>query len=44
MYIIIAGGGKVGTQLARDLITDGHEVTVLEANPAKASSLEDELA
>ena len=43
MYIIIAGGGKVGNQLARDLITDGHEVTVLEANHAKASSLEDEL-
>lgn len=43
MYIIIAGGGKVGTQLARDLITDGHEVTVLEANPTKAKSLEDEL-
>ena len=43
MYIIIAGGGKVGTQLARDLITDGHEITVLEANPTKAKSLEDEL-
>ena len=30
MYIVICGGGKVGWNLARELIEKGHEVTVVE--------------
>ncbi len=31
MYILIAGGGKVGANLARTLLKDGkHEVTLIE--------------
>ncbi|MCW3038165.1 MAG: TrkA family potassium uptake protein, partial [Solirubrobacterales bacterium] len=30
MYVIIAGGGKVGWNLARELIGKGNEVTLLE--------------
>lgn len=43
MYIVIAGGGKVGEQLARDLIAEAHEVVLLERDPHKADSLEDDL-
>ena len=30
MYVVIAGAGKVGWNLARELIEKEHEVTVLE--------------
>ena len=30
LYVIIAGAGKVGWNLARELIEKGHEVTVIE--------------
>jgi trk system potassium uptake protein TrkA len=30
MYVVIAGGGKVGANLARTLIERGHEVTLIE--------------
>ena len=33
MYIIIAGGGKVGYYLAKELLADGHEVLVIEKDP-----------
>ncbi|MCE1253062.1 MAG: NAD-binding protein [Anaerolineae bacterium] len=33
MYVIIAGGGRTGTQLARFLITEEHEVHVIENRP-----------
>ena len=31
MYVIIAGGGKVGWNLARELMNKDHEVTVIES-------------
>ena len=31
MYVVIAGAGKVGWNLARELIAKGHEVTVIES-------------
>ena len=43
MFIVIAGGGKVGSALARDLLAAGHEVVVLEEDRRKAQELEDEL-
>jgi len=30
VYILIAGGGKVGRNLTKDLLAMGHEVTVIE--------------
>ncbi len=37
MYAIIAGAGKVGRNLARELISKGHEVTLIESS-ARATS------
>ena len=34
MYAIIAGAGKVGRNLARELIGKGHEVTLIESSRA----------
>ena len=30
MYVVIGGGGKVGRYIAVDLISDGHDVTIVE--------------
>jgi trk system potassium uptake protein len=35
MYIIVAGGGKVGYYLTKTLITEGYEVLLIEKNPVK---------
>ena len=43
MYIIIVGGGKVGYYLCRTLLTEGHEVLIIEKNEAKCEHLEEEL-
>ena len=43
MYILVAGGGKVGANLARALIEMGHEVTVIEQRQDRFDKLEDEL-
>ena len=43
MYIIIAGAGKVGWNLARELIEDEHEVTVIESDRARYLTVEEEL-
>ncbi len=40
MFILIVGGGKVGSYLTRALITAGHEVVVVEKNERKARMLE----
>src|SRR5262249_35605217 len=43
MYLLIAGGGKVGSNLARALIRDGHEVTLIEQRPVRFDTLEAEV-
>ena len=43
MYIIIAGAGKVGWNLARELIGEGHEVTVIESDRDRYMAVEEEL-
>jgi trk system potassium uptake protein TrkA len=43
MYIIIAGAGKVGWNLARELIEDEHEVTVIESDRSRYLTVEEEL-
>ncbi|HVF89762.1 MAG TPA: NAD-binding protein [Blastocatellia bacterium] len=42
-YIIVAGGGKVGVNLARELYENGHEVAVIERDSARASALSNKL-
>jgi trk system potassium uptake protein TrkA len=42
-YIIIAGGGKVGWNLARELLGKGHEVTLLENRRDRYLKIEQEL-
>jgi trk system potassium uptake protein TrkA len=36
MFVLIVGGGKVGTYLSRALLAQDHEVIVVEKNPKKA--------
>jgi trk/ktr system potassium uptake protein len=43
MYIIIAGAGKVGWNLARELIDEQHEVTLIEVDRNRYLTVEDEL-
>ena len=43
MYIIIAGAGKVGWNLARELLGEGHEVTVIESDRERYLTVEEEL-
>src|ERR687891_2409224 len=42
-YIIIAGAGKVGWNLARELLAKGHEVTAIENNRNRYTTVEQEL-
>jgi trk system potassium uptake protein TrkA len=43
MYAIVAGGGKVGFFLARELIDQGHEVLIIENNRERAEFIANEL-
>jgi trk system potassium uptake protein TrkA len=43
MYVIVAGGGKVGFYLAQELLNEGHEVLVIERDGARASAIAEEL-
>ena len=42
MYVLIAGGGKVGTNLTRSLLQAGHEVTLIEQKAYRFDKLEAE--
>lgn len=42
-FVLIAGGGKVGVNLARALLDSGHEVAVIERDPPRASALSNRL-
>ena len=42
MYVIVAGGGKVGANVARSLINMGHEVTLVEQARERFERLEEE--
>jgi trk system potassium uptake protein TrkA len=43
LYIIIAGAGKVGWNLARELMQAEHEVTVIESDRERYMTVEEEL-
>jgi trk system potassium uptake protein TrkA len=42
MYVIVAGGGQVGANVARSLLEMGHEVTLVEQRPDQFARLEEE--
>jgi trk system potassium uptake protein TrkA len=42
MYVVIAGCGRVGSGLARDLVAEGHEVTVIDENADAFEQLGDD--
>jgi trk system potassium uptake protein TrkA len=43
VYIIVAGGGKVGFYLARELIAQGHEVLLIEKSASRCEMIAAEL-
>jgi trk system potassium uptake protein TrkA len=42
MYVLVAGGGKIGANLTRSLLQIGHEVTLIEQRRDRYERLEDE--
>ncbi len=43
MNVVIIGGGQTGSFLARELVDDGQQVTVIEKRPNLAAQLQDAL-
>src|ERR1039458_2597468 len=43
MYIIVIGGGKVGYHLAKALLTEGHEILVIEKDQSRIDYICNEL-
>jgi trk/ktr system potassium uptake protein len=43
LYIVAVGAGKVGWNLARELIDRGNEVTLIESDPHRYATVEEEL-
>ncbi len=43
MFVLIVGAGRVGSTLARRMLTDGHEVSCLDEDPEAHARLEIEL-
>ena len=43
MYIVIVGGGRVGYYLAKALLAEGHEILLIERDPAVCQTINDEL-
>ncbi len=43
MYIIIGGGGEIGYYLTKSLLTQGHEVLLLEKGSSRYQALNEEL-
>ena len=43
MYVVVIGGGNVGYYLTKELLAAGHEVVVIEDDPARARQIADEL-
>jgi trk system potassium uptake protein TrkA len=43
MYIVIVGGGRLGYNLLKALLNEGHEVLVLEKDPVICKTITDEM-
>ena len=39
MYVVIVGGGRIGRYVARDLVRNGHDVTILELQGERVETL-----
>ncbi|MBA2642317.1 MAG: TrkA family potassium uptake protein [Actinobacteria bacterium] len=42
MYVVVAGGGKVGSNVTRSLLEMRHEITLIEQRPDRFARLEEE--
>ena len=42
MYVIVVGGGKVGYYLSKQLLTEGHEVLLMEKDRRRQAMLAEE--
>jgi trk system potassium uptake protein TrkA len=42
VYVVVAGGGKVGANVTRSLLEMGHELTMIEQRPDRFARLEEE--
>src|SRR5215218_788490 len=40
MFVLIVGCGRVGSSIARSMLADGHEVSVLDEDPEAVAQLE----
>jgi trk system potassium uptake protein TrkA len=40
MFVLIVGCGRVGSQIAKSMLTEGHEVSVLDEDPEAIALLE----
>jgi trk system potassium uptake protein TrkA len=43
MYVLVAGGGKVGFYLAQELIKENHEVLIIERDAARCAAMIEEI-
>ncbi len=43
MYVIVVGGGKVGFYLTKQLLTEGHEVLLLEKDRRRQATLSEQM-
>ena len=43
MKMIILGAGQVGASLAENLVTESHDITVVDENPARLNELQERL-
>jgi trk system potassium uptake protein TrkA len=43
VYVLVAGGGKVGYHLARSLLSEDHEVLIIERDKRRADSIAEDL-
>jgi len=43
VFVLVVGGGKVGYYLTKELIGSGHEVVLMEKEPARANQIADEI-
>lgn len=43
MYVIVVGGGKIGYYLSKKLLTEGHEVLLLEKDRRRQSMISEQL-
>ena len=43
MYVIVVGGGKIGYYLTKQLLTEGHEVLLLEKDRGRQSAMAEQL-